>query len=261
MLSLPIPDALSNIRYNDITAPCSEPNIKTLADIVTDISRGKIKRTTKAHLDPDLSWGSLKREPHWRPILGQKGAAQKHLENQGITTGDIFLFFGLFRETVLKNKKYHWKQGSAPKHVIWGWLEVDAVLPVTSKTAEENPWLVYHCHFNHKTAKNNTLYVAKKFISLSNKASKIPGAGCFSKFNYKLQLTQENSIKTTDWLLPNWCFPKGDRYPLTYHKNKTRWQHSPSGTQLSAVSRGQEFVMDTIHFPESIPWLKNLLLS
>ena len=33
----------------------------------------------------------------WQPLFGQDSAAETHLRNQGVGTGDIFLFFGLFR--------------------------------------------------------------------------------------------------------------------------------------------------------------------
>jgi len=52
-----------------------------------------------AHLDPDLDAASRRREPGWRPLLGQHGAAQSHLCNESVGPGDLFLFFGLFRRT------------------------------------------------------------------------------------------------------------------------------------------------------------------
>ncbi|CAI8922445.1 hypothetical protein EMIT0158MI4_310005 [Burkholderia ambifaria] len=36
--------------------------------------------------------------PGWRPALGQTGAAQGHLSNNGVGAGDVFLFFGWFRQ-------------------------------------------------------------------------------------------------------------------------------------------------------------------
>jgi len=48
---------------------------------------------------PALSHSSLPREPGWRPLFGQSGAAQGHLRNQHVNIGDVFLFFGLFDVT------------------------------------------------------------------------------------------------------------------------------------------------------------------
>ena len=50
----------------------------------------------------------MHRPPDWRPAFGQVGAAQKHLEQQGVSVGDVFLFFGWFRD-VIRNTDGRWK--------------------------------------------------------------------------------------------------------------------------------------------------------
>ena len=40
----------------------------------------------------------LPREPGWRPLFGQAGAAQTVLARAGVGPGDLFLFFGWFRQ-------------------------------------------------------------------------------------------------------------------------------------------------------------------
>ena len=61
-------------------------------------------------------------------LFGQCGAAQTHLERQGVREGDIFLFFGLFRD---------WEQGGEPHHRIFAYLEVEQVIPLARGSAQE----------------------------------------------------------------------------------------------------------------------------
>jgi hypothetical protein len=42
---------------------------------------------------------------------------------------------------------------------------------------------------------------------------------------------------------------------LTYHGDHSRWEKVKDGVMLTAVSRGQEFVLDCDHYPEAINWL------
>src|ERR1035437_653691 len=97
MLSLPIPDKSSIIAYKDI-AGNDWASVGELAEQLA-----YIPPTHRAHLDPDLSVGSIPRADGWKPLFGQEHAAEKHLENQGVGAGDVFLFFGLFQAVVEKS--------------------------------------------------------------------------------------------------------------------------------------------------------------
>jgi hypothetical protein len=46
---------------------------------------------------------------------------------------------------------------------------------------------------------------------------------------------------------------------LTYHGDQSRWQQVKDGVMLTAVSRGQEFILDCGDYPEAINWLAELL--
>jgi hypothetical protein len=80
-LSLPIPGT------NGETTTYAE---RGLADEVAISSRGKLSGDHACHDDPMFDGGHC-----W---LGQVGAAQGHLRNQGVGPGDVFLFFGLFAD-------------------------------------------------------------------------------------------------------------------------------------------------------------------
>ena len=95
MVSLPIPDEQSPIRYMDIR--WKEYN---LGDLVSDLTNGRVPASSSAHLDPDINCESLSRHAEWRPIFGQIGAAQGHLRKNNVQPGDIFLFFGLYQKVI-----------------------------------------------------------------------------------------------------------------------------------------------------------------
>ena len=79
--SLPIP-----YKKNTLTTY----NHLNLGKEVKQLSKNKIRPTDTCHNDPNLLTGQF----------GQAGAAQTHLENNKVGIGDLFLFWGWFRETV-----------------------------------------------------------------------------------------------------------------------------------------------------------------
>lgn len=243
MLSLPIPDKQSPIKYQDIR--WHEYN---LGEIVASLTKNKTKADHYAHLDPDLNIHSLLRNPEWIPLLGQSGSAQGHLRNNDVTAGDVFLFFGLFKEVTLDNGSFIWKNDALCKHVIWGWLQVGQIIPVEADLSKLPSWVSYHPHLHGERGNNNTLYLAK-------------AAGVFSHYSEQLQLTAPNSPTPGTWLLPGWVFPEQGKTPLSYHSNLQRWGKKGRTAELKAVSRGQEFVLDSSEYPESYNWLQELLNS
>jgi Nucleotide modification associated domain 3 len=77
--SLPIPESMPDncsTRYEEIKV-----GERSLGDIVNDLTQGKFKGDARAHLDPDLNGGSISRQKNWKPVFGQAGAAESHLQN------------------------------------------------------------------------------------------------------------------------------------------------------------------------------------
>ena len=93
MCSLPIPEPASTVtnqskRYAEISfGNCS---LGTVAD---DLTQGKIMGERMAHLDPDLSYDSIDRQANWKPVFGQSGATERHLQNCNVQEGKLFLIF------------------------------------------------------------------------------------------------------------------------------------------------------------------------
>lgn len=190
LLSLPIPDKKSPVAYNDIFW-----NGYNVGEIVESLTKGKIPAHYNAHLDPDVGEASITRHKEWRPLFGQVGASQGHLRNQGIGAGDLFLFFGLFQQVIVDNNEFHLNQKSLPKHIIWGWFQVASSVTVDEVDRTQFEWAIYHPHFHRNPDKSNTIYFAKQWLDIPGLDKKTPigGAGIFSQFSNKLQLTAPGS--------------------------------------------------------------------
>lgn len=268
MCSVPIPDPRSPICYGDINA---DPDFGKL---VSNLSSGSITRKTRVHLDPDLEPRSLPREKQWRPLFGQCGAAQSHLDKHAIEEGDLFVFFGWFKQVEFVRRKWRYVSGAPDLHVIFGWLQVDRIVrvadlrtadvpsPGTSSTKsrrrEQTQWLQYHPHCQGEFSGVNTIYQAAKTLTLSDrKIAGTTGAGVFRHFASHRQLTAPGRSRSV-WTVPRWMHPQGRGSSLSYHTDVSRWSRNSRSTELRSVARGQEFVLDLEHYPEGYDWLQSL---
>ncbi|WP_372780458.1 hypothetical protein [Litorivivens sp.] len=247
LLSLPIPDQQSPVTYDDIDLP---------TNIVSDLTGNKISGHDGAHLDPDVLPESTKRQVGWRSLFGQFGAAQSHLRNQGVGPGDLFLFFGLFRRSEHKDGRWQWSK-TPPKHVLWGWLQIAEVW--SAETTRLPDWAQSHPHAGREDLAGNTLYLARRQLKLPGLAHPLPGAGAFPNFKPELQLTAPDARNVSQWRLPRWFYPSQGRPPLSYHQRPERWQQKPRWCELQAAARGQEFVLDSAHYPQANRWVRQLI--
>jgi hypothetical protein len=252
MLSLPIPDRSSPIRYSDITLAGHR-----LGHVVESLTRGKKKAHFGAHLDPDLVADAYPRAEGWRPIFGQAGGEQSVLERERVGPGDLFLFFGWFREVELHGDGMRFRRGAEDQHVLWGWMQIGEVLSVGASPLPV--WASYHPHVAAAAGRsNNTLYVASDQLTLDGIDAAFRGAGTFRAYAPELRLTKAGA-KRSLWDLPAWFEPV-NRPPLGYHANPSRWTRRGDRVDLQTVGRGQEFVFDSKDYPESLAWIRDLLL-
>ena len=208
-VSLPIPaGAASRTSYGDLG----------LGDLAHVASRGQHGPDDLCHHDPMFT-------DEGTCLFGQVGAAQTHLANRGVGVGDVFLFFGLFRE-----------DGGDPHHRIFGYLEVGEVIAVADGVPE---WLVEHRHPHalamHGT--NDTIYVG-------------PG-GVANRASDALRLTVPEGPPSL-WGRPDWLRKGG----LSYHDRSDRWLR---GGRLRSVARGQEFVADVGKRTAPRDWLARII--
>lgn len=256
IVPLPIPSR-SRTRVGDVHTEAGP-----LAPIVEALTRGRIRARTPIHLDPDLAPHARPRLPGWRPAFGQTGAAQSHLERHGVGPGDLFLFFGWFREAEERDGALAWRPGPG-FHMIFGWLEVGEVLRVGRDSASflaRYPFLAGHPHLEPRWDDRNTVYLASHRLCFGDAAGLLPGGGLFPRFDPRLVLTAPGQRCRSLWRLPGAFHPDGRR-PLSYHGDPGRWQKNGVETLLRAVPRGQEFVLDLADYPELRPWIGELLAA
>jgi hypothetical protein len=210
LCSLPIPDAGAPASYKKI----SPFNGSAIAQIVEDLTSGRVRRGDGAHLDPDLRRNAIARATGWRPIFGQAGAAQSHLARHKIGCGDLFLFFGCFRRAEQIAGAFRFVRDAPKLHVIFGWLQVGTVAQATNGLVTEMPWADGHPHLAApERYANNTLYFASRRLSSIGLATS--GAGTFDRIKPDLILTKPDS-NCSVWQLPRWFAPCG-RPALSYH--------------------------------------------
>lgn len=251
---LPIPDRQSRIRYDEVHF-----GGRRLGKLARDLSAGRVRGGDGAHLDPDLMACAYPREPGWRPVLGQTGAAQGHLRNQGVTAGDLFLFFGVFRQAELWQRRWRFVPGTRPFHAIWGWLHIGKVVDVDALSDGALPWARYHPHFHGKPDVSNTLYLASEGLRLPGQNAGVPSSGVFNHCENRLVLSDPEGRSPTQWRLPAGFFPGEGRAPLSYHARADRWRLDSPWCYLNCAARGQEFVLDLAVYPELETWLADLL--
>lgn len=254
LVSLPIPKESDQLAYAEIATPEG-----SLGSVVESLTRGKIRAGHHAHLDPDLRRESLPREKGWLPAFGQTGQAQTHLQKHGVDVGDLFLFFGWFKETERIDGGLRFRSGAPNLHVLFGWLQVGAVHKPTAEPGTAPDWAADHPHVRGASLReqNNTLYVASPRLDLPGLDAEVPGGGVFQRFQPKLQLTADGENRSV-WRLPD-CFHPGDgKPPLSHHSNLKRWRRDDRGVLLNSVARGQEFVLDCDRYLGAADWAGGL---
>jgi len=254
------------IAYSDLLLPNNvteyfEQNdfsFYTYQDILNQLlPKGLLKENKKryeknlqwtCHLDPDLVPSIITRHSDWRWLFGQGGAAESHLINQGVGENDIFLFFGWFRNTIIKNNKLIFDpEDKEGVHLIYGYFQVDYKISHTSNREKAKSWMSYHSHMRLKAWNNirNAIYVGRKTLSWDESKS---GTSVF-QFNPNLVLTdtsQQNNPrkKKTFWRAE--LFP--DDVEITYHSKKSyKMEIDEQGNihrYFKAADRGQEFVFE-----------------
>lgn len=258
LLSLPIPDEHSPIRYEDIAWKGN-----SIGCIIEELSRGRISRKHGAHLDPDLRIESQStRDPDWRGIFGQSGSAQGHLSKY-VAPGDLFLFFGWFKQVAVNTQGVHiYPRDSRDLHLFFGWLQIEQILEVIP-TGTIPEWAAYHPHCARGfSTQNNTLYIASRDLVLGNTTYPGRGFGTFDRSEQRHCLTCPDQPKRSIWKLPPWFYPFTEsRTPLTYHGDTERWELLEDSTLLRTAGRGQEFVLDASVYPEAVGWAKSIIIS
>lgn len=193
-------------------------------------------------------------------LFGQVGSAQSELRT--IRPGDLFLFFGWFREAEKLAKAFRFRPGAPDEHHLWGWLQVGAVhrLDDALESGELTSAHAHHPHVSHAhTRSNNTLYEALPSLSF---APALPGAGVFSRASDRTRLTAPGAKSRSEWLLPSFFLDTGlTRFNFSpefwdVQGNSIR-SIAPRCKGCGASTYGQEFVFETGASKRSVhAWLR-----
>ena len=251
LVSLPIPLGPSPVTYRDVYH-----NGSPLADLVTPLSRGRVTADHPCHLDPDLRRESRARLPGWRPIFGQCGPALSHLRNEGVKPGDLFIFFGWFREVIREGGSLRFSPEAPDLHVIFGWLQAGVVVDSPEEFAAEHTWARGHPHVEATLGDPNGLFVAASRLQVAEGID-LPGAGTFPRYASSLQLTKPGATRR-HWSLPRWFLRESPLERLSYHRTPQPWREAGDQVELASVGRGQEFVMELPEAPDPRRWLADL---
>jgi len=234
-ISLPIPEH-GGIPYENLTTRVGV----TAAQLISDLHGGRAAQVLAdgAHLDPDLDSAVVPRLAGWRASLGQAGAAAGHLRNFRVGPGDLFLFWGLFREAQRScHGRFRWVPGSRPYHAVFGHLTIGEVI----RPDREDPpdWLAGHPHVSRPDRPNNVIFVAAVAATAGDEGA--------STFRRPVALSAPGG-SPSQWLLPAALHPDACGTAPTYHASASRWRLEAAGTRLQTVGRGQEFVV------QGAPW-------
>lgn len=238
LLSLPIPDRKSNKTYEDI-----QFKGQNYRDIITQLyPEFDFEKNPTCHLDPDIYEGIDNRPSDWKPAFGQWGVPATHLDKSNVDVGDIFLFYGMFRQTEVKSGKLSYVKGAPIRHIIYGYMEIGEVIKDDQKIAEKYNW---HPHSIAPFYTNNRIYLSKK-------------CGTFN-YDDSLVLTQAGQSSRSMWQLPSFFAEKGISISWQGHNHPIiKGEYSI----LKTASRGQEFVITT-DTPEQeknlSDWVENII--
>ncbi|MFW8633711.1 hypothetical protein [Cribrihabitans pelagius] len=227
-VSLPIPGAMGEpFCFADLSHPAAGP----LGPLAAQHGKGGITTETPAHHDPQIPW-----EPGLA-VLGQQGAAQAHLVNQGAGPGDVFVFFGLFRDFSAPRED----PDARAHHRIFAMMRITELLHPGAEGAPGR-WRHFglpgpHPHTDRpENLANNALWLGEGRLARNASAA--------------LRMTVPSASPSL-WQVPEWLV----RHGLSYHGKPERWQE---GNRLRIASRGQEFVCDPGDDPAAADWAATL---
>ena len=235
IFSVPIPQKKqSPFRYRDLRF-----NHLSGKEILNLIGAKSIADKDFCHNDPLLS--------ERKGIFGQAGGAQGELDNCCIEKGDLFLFFGWF-------KRYH--QRGPDLHHLFGWLEVERIIKGNVEILNylsENGVMHPHGTSDATQFKNNTIYIASRNLTFSDKVRDLKGYGRFKKTAKNLILTENGKTRS------RWRFPK-EYFSGTKNlfRNRLKWRDEKN-CLLNCNGIGQEFILNAQDNPSIVDWASYLL--
>ena len=222
LLSLPIPDENSKQHYETFIY-----KEHSFGEIIHQLNpRFNFDKNFSCHLDPDI-YDNIEGKPkEWKAAFGQSGVSARHLDKMQVGIGDIFLFYGMFRETIQQaDGTLSYAPGSPVRHIIYGYMEVGEILKRQQDIEERYSW---HPHSSGEGRSYNRLYLPKQY-------------GTF-QYDDSLVLTKPEQNSRRMWRLPVFFAENG--ISISWQGNN-RPIYKDGYAELNSSCRGQEFVITT----------------
>lgn len=241
LLSLPIPDNTSNLQYKDIFYQG-----QSFQEIIRQLNpRFDFNRNQGCHLDPDI-YNEIQPKPiGWKPAFGQWGIPADHLDKLGVDRGDVFLFYGMFKQTLQQpDGTLRFVRGTPIQHIIYGYMCIGEIQKNECKFQQEYPW---HPHSQNSKHENNRLY--------------LPEGSATFHYDKSLVLTQSGQKKRSIWQLPS--FFAEDDISISW-QGHTHPILDNGFAVLNSAARGQEFVItaNTEKQEQNLyNWMKSLIYA
>lgn len=242
LLSLPIPDKNSGLSYGDIAY-----NGKSYMEIIQELNPTfDFDECKCCHLDPDVRV-DITPPVNWKAAFGQHNASAVYLDNNGVGEGDLFLFFGWFKQSEYdSNGKLRFVRGAKDLHIIYGYMQVGSV--IRSVEDIKNSY-GYHPHANI-TDNSNRLYIACDVLSF---ADGVKGYGTL-KYD-KCNVLTKDGFSRSKWEIPQ-CFYSDD---VTISLNGDFFKTDENGVKyFQSPLRGQEMVFNVTD--GIMDWIKTIIL-
>ena len=240
IFSIPIPQsAESPTKYKDLL-------INEISGS-TALKESSVKQVTEddyCHYDPVLNkdFG----------IFGQANSSQTELKNCSVDIGDLFLFFGWFKQ---------FSPIGRDLHHIFGWLQISDIV-----SGEKNikgylkDHSIKHPHGYGDVSRytNNTIYIGGKNLTIQSKKLGLKGFGLFKNSTTDLILTSPEHTRSM-WKLPRKYFYEslGDEKELFI--NRLKWNDKENFLVNTNKGPGQEFVINSEKNPKVINWAVDLI--
>lgn len=259
MLSLPIPvSGVSeeegkkeySYRYSDFEYNYNGHKLKY--DEIISLLQGRTRRGfpySFCHPDPALRADMFSQKDGWTAAYGQCNGSQTHLINQGVEEGDIFLFFGMFRETEDNDESViSFKRRSPAVHALYGYLQIGEIL--TGDDIKNR--VPYHPHASdeHLGIYNNTVYLPSEELIIDGKGTGLKGYGTF-KYDQELVLSHSDKTRSK-WKLFDWMHVATISQHTRHHIHKDE-------EYFQSRTIGQEFVVSGSK--EALKWATAIILN
>jgi len=256
LTSIPIPAVgteSTNLKYGNLFFDQDTKLDRLMTDLKFQLASGKSISTAPAHLDPDIRKDTLKRDGKWRGLFGSDLKWEKYLQKTNVKEGDIFLFYGWFREVKKTSEGFDWlylEKTSYPtdKQLIFGYLQIGKILRKGDKFEQ---WMEYHPHYEESGIVSNgyALYVAAESLSFDKRRSGF-GTFVYDKESAGFLTLTKKGLSRSRWDLPSFF---KDHILINF-------KHDPwANGYFQSPMRGQEMVVDDCS--EINRWIENLFKS